>query len=352
MHRCRPPFTYQLLRVVCAVFIFAGTLIFNIGACADEALPSNLDASIGRGLDFLAAQQAADGSFGTAQKPAITGLALMSFLASGHAPDLGKFGAAVRGASDYLLSQAQADGTFTRNDKPMYQQGIVTLALAEAYGLEPNEPQRKRMATVLAKSVEVILKAQDVKKQEQYAGGWRYEANSADSDLSLCGWNALALRACQDVGIAVPKSAARQAVKFVLKCYSADAKGFAYQPGGAPAAGTTGLGILCLHLLDDGAGRKESEAAMRTLEKHPIDDQTQFPYYGLYYATQAANQAGEPSWSAITKATFDKLFKAQQPDGGWPDVPSESGGTGRLYTTSMALLTLSIPYRLLPAYQR
>jgi hypothetical protein len=319
-------------------------------ASADD-LPPTLDASVSHGLEFLSGQQNLDGSFGTTQKPAMTGLALMSFLASGHAPDLGKYGGVVAGAVDFLVQQAQPDGSFGHNEKPMYGQGIATLALAEAYGVETAEPQRKHIAAVLAKAVALILTAQDVKKQEVYSGGWRYEPAAADSDLSLSGWNALALRACQDAGIPVPKAAVQRAVKFVMKCHVADAKAFSYQPGGAAQVGPTGVGVLCLHLLDDG-NRREAVEAAQFLQAHPTDDQSQFPYYGMYYATQAASRSGDAVWAAVSKVTFEKLLKSQTPqDGGWPDTPEGAGG-GRTYTTSLALLTLSIPYRLLPIYQR
>jgi len=331
-------------------FTFAALLAGR--ACADPPLPPKLDSSVARGLEFLAAAQGVDGSFGANQKTAITSLALMSFLAAGHTPDVGRYGANVRNAIDYLLSQTHPDGAFARNEKPMYQQGIGTLALAEAYGVETDGPQRKRIAAFLAKSVTYIVEAQKVKKQDVYAGGWRYEPNAPDSDMSLSGWNALALRACEDAGIPVPREAAQRAVQFVLKCYNAQAKGFAYQPGGAASPGMTGVGVLCLHVLDTGVAHREATAAAASLEKHPIDDKSQFPYYAMYYATQAANQSGDAAWGAVSKATFEQLLKSQQPDGGWPDTPAESTGAGRAYSTSMAVLTLTIPYRLLPAYQR
>jgi hypothetical protein len=330
-------------------------------AFCDDALPPGVDGGVKRGLDFLAQQQNADGSFGAAQKPAITGLALMAFLASGHTPsagkldaNIGKFGSNVRAAVDYLLSQAQADGSFGHNEKQMYGQAIATAALAEAYGVEDSQAQRKRIAAALANSVKVIVSAQEIHKTDVYAGGWRYETNAPDSDLSLSGWNVLALRACQDVGIAVPKQAMQRAAKFVMKCYNPDARAFAYQPGAAVTPSMTGVGVLCLHLLEaDGKQPPEAAAAAaKTLAARPVDDASQFPYYAIYYAAQAAFQAGDPIWPAVSRMTAERLLKNQQPDGGWPDANAESGSAGRAYSTSMALLTLSISYRLLPVYQR
>ena len=156
--------------------------------------PDRLDAAINAGLSYLVRQQNAEGAFdgGGAPKVAMTGLSLMSHLASGHTPDDGRFGANVRRALDYLIHQAPEDGYFGKLDNSrMYGHGIVTLALAEAYGVEPQASNRALMRPILERAVADILKAHDIPKNLQHAGGWRYELTSNDSDISLSGWNIL-----------------------------------------------------------------------------------------------------------------------------------------------------------------
>ena len=325
------------------------------------ALPPALDAAVARATDYLAKQQNADGSFaGGEYKTAISGLSVMAFLACGHTPGAGRYGLVVRNAVDFLLAQSQPDGYYGKShDKGMYDQGIITLALAEAYGVEPDEARRQRMHAELTKAVKVILDAQAVHKAEKDAGGWRYKPDAPDSDLSLSGWNALALRAAQDAGIDVPKEAVRRAVGFVLRCYSGSDKGFSYQPGTAAQVGPTGIGLLGLYLLDGAGGhsagannsgaRPELSEAAKYLVAHPVNDATPFQYYAMYYAAQAANQAGGETWAAVFKATSTKLLAAQAKDGSWPKLGQEPG---EAYATSMAVLTLTVPYGLLPVYQR
>jgi hypothetical protein len=202
----------------------------------------------------------------------------------------------------------------------------------------------------------VILDAQAVAKAEPHAGGWRYKRDAPDSDLSLSGWNALALRAAQDAGVEVPKEAVQKAVGFVLRCYNPTDKGFSYQPGGAGQVGPTGIGLLGLYLLDGngattrpGVGRPEFAAAGNYLAEHPVNDSTPFQYYAMYYTTQAARQAGGATWAAVFKATSARLLAAQSKDGSWPKVGQEPG---EAYATSMAVLALTVPYGLLPVYQR
>lgn len=311
----------------------------------------NPDASIARGLSFLARQQNPDGSFdGGAPKLATTGLCLLAFLSAGHTPDVGRYGLNVRNAVDFLLSQPPDDGYFGKIDgSRMYGQGIVTLALSEVYGVE-SEARRRKIQPVLSGAVKLILAAQQVEKPEASAGGWRYEPQAIDSDLSLSGWNALALRAAQNVGMNVPKPPVDRAVAFVLKCFDAGKGGFAYKPGDEPSAGMTGVGVLSLYLLDAG-DRPEIAPAGAFLVANPVTPQTRYFYYHLYYTTQAAHQIGGAVWPAVWKVTQQHLLSAQETDGGWPQgaTPEEPG---RIYATSMSVLTLTVPYRLLPIYQR
>lgn len=321
-------------------------------ASAEETSPA-IDAAVARGLAFLAKGQAADGSFEVGgYSSAMTGLSIMAFLANGDVPNEGRYGSNVRSAVDFLLSRAPADGYFGTTDSGrMYTHGIVTLALAEAYGVEHDPERQKKMREVLVRAVEVILKAQDVAKPPPAAGGWRYEPQQADSDLSLSGWNALALRAAQSAGISVPKDRVQRAIAYVLNCYRADRGGFAYQPNQEPSVAMTGVGVLNLYLLD-AAQRPEALAGARYLAEHALTEDTRMPYYALYYSTQAAYQAGEVAWPAVWKVTQSRLLPAQnKADGGWPQSRSTEE-PGRTYATAMSVLTLSVPYRLLPIYQR
>jgi hypothetical protein len=321
-------------------------------AWAQTESDARLDAAVDSGLAYLAQQQAADGAFdGGGPRAAITGLTLMAFLANGHTADHGRYGLIVRRAIDFLVRSTPEDGYFGRVDgSRMYGHGIITLALSEACGVEPDPARRVLIRTVLAKAVKVILTAQEVSKPPEQAGGWRYEPQSGDSDLSLSGWNALALRAAQGVGMDVPKDRIAQAVQFVLHCYHPTEKGFAYQPHGSPSVAMTGVGVLNLFLLDS-SDRPETTGGEKWLLDHPVKEDTAMPYYSMYYATQAAFQAGAPVWPVVWKVTQDRLLGTQMKDGGWPQ--SRNGEEpGRVYAAAMSVLTLSVPYRLLPIYQR
>lgn len=324
----------------------------SLAADAPDPVSPEVETAVARGLEFLAHQQKPTGAFDLDGPPvAMTGLCLTAFLASGHMPNVGKYGNTVNAAVEYLLKIAPDDGYFGRVDgSRMYGHGIVTVALAEVYGMEQNPAQRKRIRAVLQKCLNVILTAQAVNKDPIYAGGWRYEPQSADSDLSLSGWCALGLRACQNAGLTVPKEPARRAVQFVLRCHNPGQEGFCYQPNQEARISMTGVAVLNLYLMES-AALPQTKAGAKYLAEHPVTGQTPMFYYSLYYANQAAAQVGEPLWPAVWKNTQQQLLPTQQPDGGWPASITQQE-PGRLYASAMSVLTLSVPLRLLPIYQR
>jgi hypothetical protein len=331
---------------------------------AGEVLSPELDSSIARGLAYLARQQQADGSFQnrengsehnprfTGQKVALTGLSLMAFVASGRMPETGRHGLVVRNAIDYLTKVCPDDGYYGKVDgSQMYGHAIATLALAEVYGMEADATQRKNVRAALVKAVNVLLKAQNTKKEEPFRGGWRYEIASPDSDLSVSGWCILALRAAQNAGIEVPKDSADRAAAFVLKCWRPEGKGFAYQPGGEVSLTMTAAALLDLQLLDR-PGRDEAVRAGEYLESHAVTDKTEYPYYARYYVTQAAFQHGGKLWAKVWEQTQAKILQTQEKEAGaWPRSRT-SKEPGQTYATAMSVLTLSVPLQLLPTYQR
>src|SRR4051794_32990743 len=160
---------------------FCGTrLAATATAAAAAADPSparriapGVDEAVERGLAYLVKQQRPDGSFDVdprrdavdapRHKAAFTGLALLAFLSAGHTPDVGRYGIAVRCALDYVTAAVPADGYVGQADG-MYGQAIVTLALAQAAGVEPTPAKRAREDAALRRLVAVIVRAQNVSK--------------------------------------------------------------------------------------------------------------------------------------------------------------------------------------------
>jgi len=168
-----------------------------------------LDAAVTKGLEYLARKQKPDGSFetGMPENSGIHGLAIMAFLARGHTPGNGPYGEVINKGIDYILKQQHGEtGLMIRSGNShgaMYNHGICTLLLAECSGMVDPERQKK-IDQALPKAVKVILAAQAIHKPDNYAGGWRYQMTSNDSDISVTGWVLMALRSCRNNGAPVP----------------------------------------------------------------------------------------------------------------------------------------------------
>src|SRR5262245_21010425 len=73
-----------------------------------------IEQSVDRGLQWLASQQAEDGSFPSVPvgQPAVTSLAVMAFLSRGHLPGQGRYGQLLNRAIDNCLEQQNRRGYF------------------------------------------------------------------------------------------------------------------------------------------------------------------------------------------------------------------------------------------------
>ncbi len=339
--------------VACIIFfsLVAGAARPALAAGAREK--DEADRAVARGLAFLNSQQKSNGQWEVGKRNAITGLCLLAFLANGHTPGENTYAPLCRKALDSLIGIIPDDGYMGNTDgSQMYGQGIVTLTLAECYGMERDARLRKKLKTKLDKMVEVILKAQAVQKGGGHQGGWRYHPNSHDSDLSLSGWCALALRSARNCGLDVPKSAVEKAADYVEGSFNQGEKTFSYQRNARANLATTGVGVLSLYLL----GREDSNHLKLAVEylfgkrENARPDKDWF-FYTMYYSTQAANQVGGDVWKTIWEYNSRLLLSMQKADGSW-DPDRQAADSGKPFSTSMAVLALSVRNHFLPSYQR
>ena len=204
------------------------------------------EASIELGLKFLAKQQLPDGRWSLAhngvdlkraprERPrmrsdaAATGLALLAFLGAGYDHFDDKYQDNVKAAIKYLVENQQPTGElYIKGDEAsakysrFYSHGIATIALCEAYGMTGD----KTLKAPAQKAINFIVQTQHPK-----LGGWRYNPGR-DSDLSVTGWQVMALKSGELAGLKVPHQAYEQAQKFVNRCRGpgGDASRFSLQP--------------------------------------------------------------------------------------------------------------------------
>jgi hypothetical protein len=332
------------MKRVVAMAVFAA-LVATAGAEEDR-----VERSIRRGLDFISRGQLETGTFDShpaksyAGIPALCG---MAFLATGDTPLTEPNGPVILRIVDYLLDIARDDGYMGVNGGKMYSHCISTLFLSEVSGMVDTNRQ-ERIAQLLPKAVKIILSAQAVRKSDDNAGGWRYEPNSNDSDMSCSGWALMALRSARLNGAPVPEEAIDRAVNYLL-AHSDERNGtFGYQDTRSEADKLTGAGLLCLEL----CGRHGHPATLRAGSYlaghfHNLENVWR-KLYGLYYTAQGLFQIGGPAWQDFSEWMYDYWIPRQAPDGRW-DV-GEDGCP--YYQTALVILAFTVPYRQLPIYQR
>lgn len=339
---------------LCSIFGLMGVLAAALLA-ADQPAEST-DAAINKALQFLRQSQQRDGcwlasGFGSTQSPGVTGLCVMAFLSAGHTPSEGPNAAAISSAVRWVLRQQQRTGLISSGDSfDMYHHGICTLMLAEIVGMT-DAALADEVRERLGRAVELILKAQ--RSAGSGRGGWRYTVAGADADLSVTGWQVLALRAAKNVGCNVPSSAIEKALEYVRNCYDETRGAFAYMPNNYLTVPCTGTGILCFELAGRNSHRsRESLRAGGYVLRNPPGLDQAHCYYGLYYCSQAMFQLGESYWNGYRRLMHDLLLKSQQRTGAWTGRDLEAQRAGPSYSTAMAVLALTVEYRLLPIYQR
>ncbi|MGE3818712.1 MAG: prenyltransferase/squalene oxidase repeat-containing protein [Isosphaeraceae bacterium] len=321
-----------------------------------SATPS--DRSVARGLAYLKGAQKPDGSWesgGFGRATSVTSLAVMAFLAAGHVPgEPGPYRDSVERGIRYVLDHQRADGMLVSNTShgPMYCHGISTLMLAEVVGMigEADPALAARSREALTKAVKLILMAQNLAKSPENAGGWRYQPTSRDSDLSVSGWQLMALRAAKSAGLAVPSTNIDRAIDYLKRC-AVPGGGFAYQPGQSPNNPRTGTGVLALEVC--GAhDTPEAIAGAEYLLKHPPHWSSPYFFYEVYYCPLAMFRMGDAYFTPYYPKMVAILLERQDRDGSWLSGDGNDRSGGRNYCTAMALLALAVEYRYLPIYQR
>jgi hypothetical protein len=340
--------------------------LFGCVAVAPAAPPrqdehtKKIDAAVQKGLKYLAGAQNGDGSWGTyrngGRHPAISGLAVMAFLAAGHVPGEGPYGQVVEKGVRAVLRMQHPNGLIAAEaGHEMYHHGICTLMLAEVVGMTQG-PLVADVKKALEKAVAIILTAQR-KQQTNYKGGWRYRVAGYDSDMSVTGWQLMALRAAKNVGCDVPPESIDLALDYIKRSRNPDSGGYCYTPGGGVTIPCTGTAILCLAVC--GKRVKEMPEAQKAanfiLRNLPDNARTRSTFargghffYSIYYCTQAMFQMGDNFWEGFRPAMQKTLLDMQNANtGSWT-----GDSYGPNYASAMAILALAVEYRFLPIYQR
>jgi hypothetical protein len=318
--------------------------------------------AVEQGLRWLAAHQRDDGSWGfnlnqppcsglcrnsgtEASTTASTALALLPFLGAGYTHTEGEHAETVKRGLYYLGTRARTTPQgVDLQDGTMYGQGLATIALCEAYAMTHDEA----LKDVAQQAIRFIVFAQNTA-----GGGWRYTPG-APGDVTVTGWQLMALKSGQLAKLDVPSPTVGLAQNFLDSVQTDGGARYNYmvaQPARQTNT-TTAVGLLCR--MYTGWHRDTPALYQGVAYLHKWGPDKNNMYYN-YYATQVLHHWEGPEWQEWNGRMRDYLIATQSKTsheaGSWhfPDAYGDVGG--RLYNTALAIMTLEVYYRYMPLYR-
>lgn len=285
---------------------------------------------------------------------AATGLALLPFLGAGHIhTQPSRYQEQVRRGLDWLLAKQQKSGELFLGGQihsQFYSHAIASMALCEAYGLS-KDPRLQRPAQL---AIQFIAESQN-----KYDGGWRY-APGMEGDTSVFGWQMFALRSARLAGLEVPKNVIKGCNHYLNEASTDKTRTtYGYLPGRPLSAVMTAEALLCRQYLgwprDHPSLIKGVSGVWNDLQ---ATDERNIYYW--YYATQLLHNMQNKAWKQWNVRVRDALVAMQVESkgcdqGSWsPLFPTQDRWGirgGRLFQTSLSILTLEVYYRFLPLYR-
>ncbi len=288
-------------------------------------------------------QQRLDG--GKRADSGVTGLVVLSFLGAGYTHDRGRYTEEVRRALDWLIAQQRPEGQLA-GDATKYDQNychaMATFALAEAYAMQKDANDYPELRSAVKRGVKWIAGMQNDD------GGWRY-GRGTESDMSMFGWQLMALKSAVNGGIPVPEETRRGMVKFLDARGQGQHGGLAgYKRVDPPTPAMTAEALFCRQMFTIRTNDAASQEAVAYLRRH-LPRVTVYDEYYWYYGTLAMHHLDDESWQEWNNALRDMLITMQRQEGplagSWDPRGKWAGIGGRLYSTALSTMCLEVYYR-------
>ena len=332
---------------------------------------------------------------------AATAIALLPFLASGYThTETNQYQKTVAMGLRFLEYRATVNeyGVDFREgfteDGASYIQALAVLTCCEAF-----EMTKDRNLKNLAEGGLRFIENSQLKD-----GGWRYRSigdplfqPSEEGDLSVLGWQMLAVKSGMSAGFQVPASLLYRVGHFVDLVKDDNGRSYRYKPSSKEDVskrwGTTAIGVLMLEYLghvptNDGSSKNDLDRGAEQIAKwlssiylsflefeksqskstgnrgrktvFVRDGNLVYNLYFAYYSILALQQYGGKLWEdkflevrnvlVKTQVRSSSLFNLKQKceEGSWLFYDQYMNDGGRLLNTALALLILEAPYRNLP----
>ncbi len=366
----------------CAVALLLTFVLAPLAAIAQDApAPSaapeqeQVRTAIDGALKWLATHQVVEGDKGYWDCPryqtATASFAGLAFLANGYKPGEGEYGAVIDRAMNFVRASMDPQGYLGGKDNSMYVHAVCTLFGLSYLGQVENPEKEVELAQWCRKALEVVVKAQIVRKSPAEQGGWRYTPSTTESDLSVTSWMLLVLHAARQCGYDMDDRVFQSAMRYVNSGFVEHAKknedgsqevtrGFVYRPGISqqPEPAVTGVAVFLKALLEEEPDDRVAASLEYLGQFSPEWGGPQYKgyfYFGTFYMVQGMFQVGGEPWDEFNGRIQRILLDHQEGDGRWDFPPlnaAQSKDAGTAYGTAMGVLILSVDKQYLPMYQR
>ncbi|MEX0670162.1 MAG: squalene--hopene cyclase [Pirellulales bacterium] len=329
-----------------------------------DPVPRDVREMYNAGLRYLLKTQDNSGGWKDGQAgPGVTGMAVMTLLASGEDPNHGPYRTAVRKALRSMIQGQNPNTGFLSSGQgqdSMYQHGFGMLALAEAYGavddrtLWSEASAGGQQGRSIGQALELATRCAVTSAKNNPLGGWRYSADGKDADTSVSGAVLMGLLAARNAGIEVPDEAIDRAIKYFTTMTGPNGQlGYSGGAGGGSDA-VTSIGVLVFAIAGQ-KGLPQYTNALDYLKGRSATREQQgmegYPTYTRYYRAQALFQGDVDAWEKWNAGLVKELKTMQAKDGSFSGFAGR-GGFGGTVDTSLALLSLAVNYKFLPVYER
>lgn len=270
---------------------------------------------------------------------ALTGMGLLSLVRSQDTIEGRTDG--MRRAVDYLLSQQTEDGRFGEDfDGTMYNHGIATVALLEAYLLKQNT----RLETPIKNALAFI------RRQQLPTGGWGYRNTPGETaNSAVSSWPLQALLLSDRLGWEGNTPSLRKGLGWLVSIVD-DHGQFGYAqlnktPTGANAL--TAMGAYCVfkasnegHRMDSTVVRQIKDAVLERGRTASAKD-----FYQTYFLVAALREMDDEQSAAplghLQQALTAQRTQSGETGGSWDPKDQWGSVGGRVYSTTLASLALA-----------
>lgn len=282
----------------------------------------------------------------------ITGLSLLAFMGAGFTADEGEYADNVTRGLRWLMQQQRDDGYLggrAAHFDQMYCHAIATFALGEACGMQEEGERSPELRQAVKMAVQFIVERQGAD------GGWRYKKEQ-EGDMSMFGWQLMALKSADIAGIKVSPDVWNQMIEFLKKRGLGEHGGLAAYnlSQSKPTPAMTAEALFCKQMIGIRRTNPACQEAV-TYVRRSLPRISAYDEYYWYYGTLAMFQHGGDAWDEWNKSQRDLLVYLQQSTGpnagSWDPKGKWAGNGGRVYSTALSTLILEVYYRYLPLYQ-